>query len=369
MSAGPAERVPSERVLAGRYALTDVLGRGGMGVVWRATDQVLHREVAIKELTFSFGLTDDERRVLRERTLREARAAAQLDHPCVTSVYDVVEEDGKPWLVLEHVDADSLQSLLEQGGPLSPRAAARIGLDVLSALEAAHAAGIVHRDVKPANVLVERDGHACLTDFGIATTLGDSSLTTQGALIGSPSYMAPERIHGDEPAAPVDLWSLGATLFAAVEGRPPFTRAEPMATAMAVVSEDPAPMVRAGPLEPVLRGLLAKDPARRSTAAQAREALAAVLAGAETPQPAVPPAPPPPDPGESVHRFDAADLKQLAAASAAVLGSVPPAARDQALTLGERRRAARGPAAGAPPPAPRRRWRFKKRWVVVPVVF
>src|SRR3954470_10469552 len=271
MSAGPAEQLPSERVLAGRYALTDVLGRGGMGVVWRATDQVLHREVAIKELTFSFGLSDEERQILRERTLREARAAARLDHPCVTTVYDVVEEGGKPWLVMEHVDADSLQSLLEQGGPLSARAAARIGLDVLSALEAAHAAGIVHRDVKPANVLVEQDGHACLTDFGIATTTGDDSLTTQGALIGSPSYMAPERIHGDEPAPAVDLWSLGATLYAAVEGRPPFSRGDPMATAMAVVSEHPAPTVRAGPLEPVLHGLLAKDPARRSTAAEVRE--------------------------------------------------------------------------------------------------
>src|SRR4051812_12604106 len=289
MSAGPAERVPSERVLAGRYALTDVLGRGGMGVVWRATDQVLHREVAIKELTFGFGLTDEERQILRERTLREARAAARLDHPCVTTVYDVVEEDGKPWLVLEHVGADSLQSRLEHGGPLSPRAAARIGLDVLSALDAAHAAGIVHRDVKPANVLVGRDGHACLTDFGIATTTGDSSLTTQGALIGSPSYMAPERAHGDEPQPPVDLWSLGATLYAGAEGRPPFDRGEPMATLMSVVSDHPAPMLRAGPLEPVLRGLLVKDPAQRSTAAQTRRQLEAVLSDT-----AGVPAPPPP---------------------------------------------------------------------------
>src|SRR3954465_7092863 len=192
MSAGPAEQLPSERVLAGRYELTDVLGRGGMGIVWRATDRVLHREVAIKELTFSFDLTDEERQILRERTLREARAAARLAHPCVTTVYDVVEEAGKPWLVLEHVDADSLQSLLEHGGPLSPRVAARIGLDVLSALGAAPAADIGHRDVKPANVLVERDGHACLTDFGIATTTGDSSLTTQGAPIGSPPLTGPE---------------------------------------------------------------------------------------------------------------------------------------------------------------------------------
>ncbi|MGY1603528.1 serine/threonine-protein kinase [Geodermatophilus sp. SYSU D00815] len=361
MSAGA---VPGERLLAGRYALTDVLGRGGMGVVWRATDRVLHREVAIKELTFSVGLTEEERRVLRERTLREARAAARLDHPCVTTVYDVVEEDGRPWLVMERVEADSLQGVLEHAGPLSPRAVARIGLDLLSALEAAHAAGIVHRDVKPGNVLVERDGAARLTDFGIATTTGDSSLTTQGALIGSPSYMAPERIHGDEPHPAVDLWSLGATLYAAVEGRPPFARGEPMATAVSVVSEDPAPMVRAGPLEPVLRGLLTKDPARRSTAAQARQGLSAVLAGAEPPAPHPAPAPPPPPaPAEgSVHRFDAADLRQLALASRAVLGSM---ARD---ALTSRRRPGSAPLSARPPVPPRRRRRFRKRWVLVPLL-
>jgi serine/threonine protein kinase len=370
---------PAERVLGSRYALTDVLGRGGMGVVWRATDLVLHREVAVKELTFPIEVTEAERAVLRERTLREARAAARLDHPCVTTVYDVVEEGGKPWLVLEHVDADSLQSLLEQGGPLSARAAARIGLDVLSALEAAHAAGIVHRDVKPANVLVEQDGHACLTDFGIATTTGDDSLTTQGALIGSPSYMAPERIHGDDPQPAVDLWSLGATLYAAVEGRPPFGRGDPMATAMAVVSEHPAPMVRAGSLEPVLRGLLTKDPAERTSAEQARRGLEAVLADADPPPGTPPPPPPPAEAEEPVHRFDAADLKVLGSASKAVLGSVARDARDQARYLAARRREHRAPAArrgplsglsglsGRPPAAPRRR-RFKRRWIIVPVV-
>src|SRR3954470_6645437 len=274
---------PRTRVIAGRYALSEVIGRGGMGTVWLATDRVLERAVALKEVTFSIDLTAEERTVLRERTMREARAAARLDHPRVTTVYDVVEEDGRPWLVMEHISARSLQEIIEERGPLPPAAVAQIGLDVLAALEAAHDAGIVHRDVKPANVLVEADGHACLTDFGIATTTGDSSLTTHGALIGSPSYMAPERVYGEEPRPAVDLWSLGATLYAAVEGRPPFNRGEAMATLMAVVSEHPAPMVRAGALEPVLRGLLTKDPAARTSAEQARRGLEAVLADADPP--------------------------------------------------------------------------------------
>jgi serine/threonine protein kinase len=379
------------RVVAGRYALTDVLGRGGMGTVWLATDRVLERQVALKEVTFSIDLTDEERDILRERTMREARAAARLDHPHVTTVYDVVEEEGKPWLVMEHVSARSLQEVLEEQGPLAPAAVARIGLDVLEALDAAHEAGIVHRDVKPANVLVDREGRACLTDFGIATTTGDSSLTTHGALIGSPSYMAPERANGEEPRPPVDLWSLGATLYAAVEGRPPFNRGEAMATLMSVVSEHPAPMLRAGPLEPVLRGLLIKDPARRSTARSARAGLEAVLAGrapspaAAPPSPEQPPqepspqeqSPPPPAspglvPGNAVERIDGEDLRALASASRALLGSVARDARDQARVLADRRRdrKAQGrrdvPDRSAPPP-PRRR-RFKRRWVVVPVL-
>jgi serine/threonine protein kinase len=365
------------RVVAGRYALTDVLGRGGMGTVWLATDQVLERKVALKEVTFSVHLTDEERAILRERTLREARAAARLDDPHVTTVYDVVEEDGKPWLVMEHVSARSLQEILEQQGPLSPAAAARIGLDVLAALDAAHHAGIVHRDVKPANVLVARDGHACLTDFGIATTTGDSSLTTQGALIGSPSYMAPERANGQEPRPPVDLWSLGATLYAAVEGRPPFDRGEPMATLMSVVSEHPAPMLRAGPLEPVLRGLLTKDPARRSTGVQVQRQLTALLStpAPPPPPPTTTPAPVPaprPVPGGSAARIDADDLRALASASRAALGSVARDARGHLADLrherkAERRTAERAVAERAPAPTPRRR-RFRRRWVVVPVL-
>src|SRR5215207_3441721 len=287
-----ADTGPRTRVVAGRYTLGEVLGRGGMGTVWLATDRVLERQVALKEVTFSIDLTEEERGILRERTMREARAAARLDHPHVATVYDVVEQDGKPWLVMKHVSARSLQDVLEEQGPLPPAAVARIGLDLLAAIEAAHDIGIVHRDVKPANVLVSGDGRACLTDFGIATTTGGSSLTTHGALIGSPSYMAPERANGEEPRPPVDLWSLGATLYAAVEGRPPFDRGEAMATLLAVVSEDPEPMLRAGPLAPVLTALLTKDPGRRSTVAQARRQLEAVRDARQPVSPA--PAPPPP---------------------------------------------------------------------------
>src|SRR4051794_11928572 len=294
-----------------------------MGVVWLATDRVPHREVALKEISYPVHLSDTERAVLRERTLREARAAARLDDPHVVAIHDVIEEDGRPWLVMEHVRSRSLQRILEEDGPLSPTQTAQIGLDVLSAIEVAHAAGVVHRDVKPANVLVADDGHACLTDFGIATTTEEATLSTQGAVLGSPSYMAPERAHGGPPTPAVDLWSLGATLYTAVEGRTPFDREEPMAVLLAVAGEEPAPMREAGPLAPVLLGLLTKDPAARTSAAEARRQLAAVVAEAAAP------ASPSPDRsarprgsirgprGGDVQRFDLADLLALASSSKA----------------------------------------------------
>ncbi|WNV77156.1 serine/threonine-protein kinase [Geodermatophilus sp. DSM 44513] len=388
MTADPAS---AERLLAGRYALREVVGRGGMGVVWMATDLRLERPVAVKEITFALHLSEEERRVLRERTMREARTAARLDHPSVTTVYDVVEEDGRPWLVLELVQSCSLQQVVDGQGPLPWPVVARIGRDVLAGLSAAHAAGIVHRDVKPANVLVADDGRACLTDFGIATATGDPAITTTGAIIGSPAYMAPERAHGEPPGPAVDLWSLGATLYTAVEGRQAFGRGEPVATLMAVVSEEPPPPTRAGPLEPVLRGLLEKDPARRMTAQQARDALEAVLDGS----PQAPWSPPPPAPDQPprvpevdrVERIDAEDLRRLAAVSATVIHAVARDARDQARHLAERRRERRAlerqrqTAGGAPVPAPAppsrrsdraaarsRKHRFKRRWVVVPVL-
>ena len=314
----------------------------------------------------------------------------------------MVEEEGKPWLVMEHVPSRSLQEIVADDGPLPPTAVAQIGLDVLAALDAAHRAGIVHRDVKPANVLVGPDGHASLTDFGIATSTGDSSLTTQGAIIGSPSYMAPERANGEEPRPPVDLWSLGATLYTAVEGRLAFDRGEPMATLLAVVSEPPAPMTAAGPLEPVLLQLLAKDPAERADVAAARRGLETVLAGHTPPAvpagaaapapptragvpaapaeaPAAPPRPRTPVGGDDVQRLDSDDLRALASASRALLGDVARGAARGARDLAGRelaRRRGRNPsqeAAGTPAPerapaAPPRRRRFKRRWVLVPLL-
>ena len=404
-----AETASADRLLAGRYALREVLGRGGMGVVWLATDLRLERPVAVKEITFALHLSDEERRVLRERTMREARTAARLDHPSVTAVYDVVEEDGRPWLVMEHVESCSLQQVIDGQGPLPWPAVARIGLAVLAGLTAAHEAGIVHRDVKPANVLIAPDGRACLTDFGIATATGDPAITTTGAIIGSPSYMAPERANGEPPGPAVDLWSLGATLYTAVEGRQAFARGEPVATLMAVVTEEPPAPVHAGPLEPVLRGLLTKDPAHRMTAEQARQELQAALDGTReappwSPEPPAQRADAEPDPTprvDRVERIDAADLRALAAASATVIGAVARDARDQARHLAERRKERREqrrteqPEAPAPPQAPPssgapassrapapsrarrpaerpagrpRRHRFRRRWVVVPVL-
>ena len=362
------------RVVGGRYTLRTELGRGGMGVVWLATDRVLHREVALKEISYPLHLSDEERAVLRERTLREARAAARLEDPHVVAIHDVVEEDGRPWLVMEHVRSRSLQQILEDEGPLSPAQTARVGLDVLTAIEIAHAAGVVHRDVKPANVLVPEIGPACLTDFGIATTTEDSTLTVQGTVLGSPAYMAPERARGEPPTPAVDLWSLGATLYTAVEGRTPFEGQEPMAVLLAVIGDEPAPMRAAGPLAPVLQGLLTKDPSTRTSAAEARRQLTAVLAeavpvtAAGNDRAAGRAASPR---GGDVQRFDVAELLALASSSRAALGTVVRDVREHAREVGERRQATEA----APrsrrerrAAAKQRRFRFKRRWVVVPLV-
>jgi serine/threonine protein kinase len=291
-------------MVAGRYRLLDPLGSGGMGTVWRAEDLVLGRTVAVKEVVFPHGLSDEDRDVLRERTRREARAAARLDHPSAVTVYDVVEEDGAPYLVMELVEARTLSQVVRSDGPLPPERTARIGLALLGALEAAHRQGIVHRDVKPGNVLLggpEQGERVVLTDFGIASSVGDSSITSTGLLLGSPSYIAPERARGQAPAPASDLWSLGATLFTAVEGKPPYDAGEPLATVTAVVSGDRAPFVRAGRLAPVLEGLLERDPARRLSPSDARRALQQVA----TEPPAAPmtakPAAAQPTPPDAAH--------------------------------------------------------------------
>ncbi|WUJ83729.1 protein kinase [Streptomyces sp. NBC_00377] len=267
-----------ERLLAGRYLLLEQLGRGGMGTVWRARDQVLNREVAVKELTVS-GLPREELAVLHARMEQEARAAARVKHPGIVTVFDVLEEDGRPWIVMELVDGQSLADVLATEGTLLPRDAARLGTQLLSALDRAHQLGVLHRDVKPANVLLERGGRVVLTDFGIAVMGGSSGLTRTGDVIGSPDYLAPERAKGYRPGPESDLWSLGVTLYAAVEGQSPFRRTTTMSTLQAVVAEELPEPRRAGPLAPVIEALLRKEPNERATAEQAQRMLAEVAAG------------------------------------------------------------------------------------------
>ncbi|MGI8697985.1 MAG: serine/threonine-protein kinase [Mycobacteriales bacterium] len=266
------------RLVAGRYQLRELLGRGGMGCVWRAEDQLLRRAVAVKEIAFPPSLSEGDLDILRERTLREARAAARIDSAAAVRVYDVVEDEGRPCIVMELVEGRTLRDAIRQDGPLTAAQTARVGLALTDALESAHAAGIVHRDVKPGNVLLRTDGRVTLTDFGIARTAGDPSITSTGLLLGSPSYISPERAKGGAPLPASDMWSLGATLYTAVEGRPPFDRGEPFSTLAAVVGEPPGSYFAAGALAPVIDRLLDKDPAGRPTPAQARRMLAAVAA-------------------------------------------------------------------------------------------
>jgi serine/threonine protein kinase len=273
----------SDRVIAGRYRLIEHLGSGGMGTVWLARDELLRRRVAVKEVFPPAGLSDSEREMLRERTLQEARTAARLSHPNVVTIYDVAEDDGRPWIVMELIQARSLGELVDENGPLDVRAAARVGLQLLAALRSAHAIGVMHRDVKPGNVLMDADGRAILADFGIARAEDSPATTTSGVLVGSPSYIAPERAQGGRGGPASDLWSLGATLYAAVEGRPPYDRAGALPTLMAVVSEDPDPPRRAGIMWPVISGLLAADPSRRLSAAAAEQMLRQVAESGAAP--------------------------------------------------------------------------------------
>ena len=269
------------RVVAGRYYLQDPIGRGAMGTVWRARDALLARDVAVKEVLLRGAGTPEDTRVRYERTLREARTAARLNHPAVVTIFDVVEADGSPWIVMEFVQARSLEQILAQDGPLPPHKAADVGARVLGALATAHAAGILHRDVKPSNVLLGANGRTVLTDFGIATRAGDSTLTQVGMVMGTPGFTAPERIRG-EPATPAsDLWSLGATLYAAVDGHGPFDDRGSSLAVLSIIANEDAPRPRsAGALGPAIDALLQRDPSARPDAAAAGRLLAAALSPA-----------------------------------------------------------------------------------------
>jgi len=268
-----------------------------MGVVWLAGDELLRRDVAVKEILFPPQLGALERETLRQRGLWEAQTAARLNHPNIVRVYDVVEDGGRPWMVMQLVWYRSLADAVRDDGPLSPGRAAQVGLQVLAALGAAHAIGVLHRDVKPGNVLLGPMDQVVLTDFGMAIAGGSPTLATSGVLIGSPSYVAPERVRGEPVGPAADLWSLGATLYAAVEGRPPFDRDGTMAVLTAVVSDDPDPPGRAGPLWPAISGLLRKDPDARPDAAEVERLLRQVVAEQGAAQDAAPEEPASPSGG------------------------------------------------------------------------
>ncbi|HWS35250.1 MAG TPA: serine/threonine-protein kinase, partial [Actinoplanes sp.] len=281
-------RAAVPNVIAERYRLVGQLGQGGMGRVWAARDELLARDVAVKELVPPPGLSTAEIAALRERAIREARAIAALDHPNVVRVFDVVFRDGDPWIVMELVPSRSLFDTVRDDGPMAPERVARVGLGVLAALRAAHRAGLLHRDVKPGNVLIAHDGRVVLTDFGLATAAGDSAMTSTGVVLGSPQYLAPERALDGEVGPPADLWSLGATLYAAVEGRPPYVRSSPMTTLAALATELPDPPERAGILRHALTALLQRDPARRADAEVAQRLLLAATSPGSAPPADVP---------------------------------------------------------------------------------
>ncbi|MFD0888871.1 protein kinase, partial [Streptosporangium algeriense] len=261
-----AEAQSEGRRVASRYHLLEPIGRGGMGIVWRAHDEFLDREVAVKEVRYADMLGEGNQEDFNRRTKREARAAGRLTHPNVVVVHDVVEEDGRPWIVMQLVESRSLGKVLRQDGPLPYRRVAEIGAQVLEALRAAHAQGVLHRDVKPENVLLADDGRVVLTDFGIASMAQETGITRTGGMVGTPAFLPPERLHGMPATPESDLWSLGATLYAALEGRPPFERPTAAATMMAVLNGEPSPMAHTGSLVSAILGLMAREPAARLTA-------------------------------------------------------------------------------------------------------
>ena len=272
--------VTPTRVIGGRYVVLAELGRGGMGIVWRAEDRMMGRHVAVKELHLPDGLGPDDRRLFRERLLREARTAGRLNDPAIVTVYDVVSDGGVDHIVMELIEAPTLADVVARSGPLSENAVLEVARRLLGALRTAHERGVVHRDVKPSNVMLSADGRVTLTDFGIAQAADDPRLTTTGSLVGSPGYMAPERLDGGHADPASDLWSLGATLWYAVQGRGPFSRDTTAATIAAVINAEVPTTRTRGPLGAVIAGLLQRDPRARLTGVQA----AALLSG-EPPTP------------------------------------------------------------------------------------
>ncbi|WP_251094580.1 serine/threonine protein kinase [Streptomyces sp. Caat 7-52] len=294
------------RLIAGRYRLEERVGRGGMGVVWRASDQVLGRQVAVKELLPDDSLPDDDARRRRDRTFREARAVCQLRHPHIIVVHDVVEQDERPYLVMELIDGGSLADRIARDGPVDAAEAARVGIALLSALHTAHEAGVLHRDIKPANVLIESGtDRVVLTDFGIAQVAGATTLTETGSFVGSPEYTAPERMSGLRTGPESDLWSLGALLCTALSGESPFRRDSLGGILHAVVADDIRPPAQAEPLLPVVRGLLERDPDRRLGAVDAERMLRTYLETGRTPAAPAGQATGAPHGGGRIHRIGA----------------------------------------------------------------
>jgi len=297
---GPSNRavgslvIEKGQLVAGRYRLLESVGSGGMGVVWRAEDERLERTVAIKHLVVRPGLSDTQTQGARRRAMREARIAARLQHRNAIALFDVAEHDGEPCLVMEFLRSRSLSAVLAERGALPAGEVAEIGAQVAAALAAAHAAGIVHRDVKPGNILLDDEGTVKITDFGISRALDDSTITQTGMLAGTPAYLAPEIARGQEPDRSSDVFSLGATLYHAIEGTPPFgTNGNPLAVLHAVASGAVPPPRLAGALTPVLMSLLSAEPEDRPTMAEAAEALAVPVPATPADQVTVPVRPPP----------------------------------------------------------------------------
>lgn len=271
--AAVAEPEGGGRLLKARYQLTSEIARGGVGTVWRATDLVIKREVAVKELRLPSDLSRNERESLVQRTTREARVAGRLVHPSLVTVLDVVDEDERPWIVMELLEASTLEEIIQVGGPLPYQRVAEIGLQLIDALKVAHNEGIVHRDVKPENVMINEAGRVVLTDFGLAAWNGESALSASGRIIGSPAYIPPERAKAGPVGPESDIWSLGATLYAAVEGYPPYDRKGYIKILRQEPLDEPKEATNAGPLAPVLAGMLRVEPGERLSAENAAKML------------------------------------------------------------------------------------------------